>query len=194
MGREVVIVGAGAAGTSVLLHLVAQIRGGRATDITRVHVVDPNPPGWGLAFGDRDPLLLCNTAAEINSLDAERPDDFVTFLRSTGWSGRPTDCVPRHRMAEYCQDRFTRCREEARERGVEVRHVRAAAESVEPSPADGRCRVRLRAAYGDAPAADAPTAAAARDAPAASRNPAAARALVADDVVVCTGVRVPRTP
>ncbi|MBF6051642.1 SidA/IucD/PvdA family monooxygenase [Streptomyces eurocidicus] len=176
-GRDVVVIGGGVAGTSCVLHLVRELldapgRGGgggrpgppRGGRIRSVLLVDPNPPGWGLAFGDRDPLLLCNTAAEINSLLADEPGDFVGHLREQGLEVGPLDCVPRARMAAYCHDRFDRSRARARELGVEVRHVRGAAESVTAGPAGHRVRL------------------------------ADGRELRADEVVVATGVHRPRVP
>ncbi|GHG52694.1 FAD/NAD(P)-binding protein [Streptomyces griseocarneus] len=170
MGRDVVIVGAGFAGTSVFLHLVraaaaASERGGRPA-LRSVRLVDPHPVGWGVAFGDRDPLLLCNSAAEVNSLLADDPGDFVAYLRQRhAWTGGPQDCVPRARMAEYCQDRHAEARAHARALGIEAEHVAATAESVDAGP-HGRRLVRL----------------------------STGRELPADAVVVCTGVHRPRVP
>ncbi|GGX97610.1 hypothetical protein GCM10010324_49780 [Streptomyces hiroshimensis] len=165
-GRDVVIVGGGVAGTSVLLQLVSALTDCRPPRPVRsVRVVDPHPAGWGLAFGDDDPLLLCNTAAELNSLLADRPGDFVDHLREHGWTGTAKDCVPRARMAEYCADRSARAREQAGRIGVAVQHVRASAESISAGGPDGH-RVRL----------------------------GTGEELRADDVVVCTGVHRPRVP
>ncbi|WP_171170051.1 FAD/NAD(P)-binding protein [Streptomyces sp. I05A-00742] len=167
-GRTVVVVGAGAAGTGVFVHLVAaalRTAGpAGARPVRSVLVVDPAPPGWGLAFGDADPLLMCNSAADVNSLLPDRPDDFVEHLRARGWTGRPDTCVPRARMAEYCHDRWTRAREQAVGGGLTARHIQARALSV--GFADGRPRVRLDDGS----------------------------ELAADDVIVATGVHRPRVP
>ncbi|MBH1934518.1 FAD/NAD(P)-binding protein [Streptomyces sp. AV19] len=130
--RVVVIVGAGVAGTGVLWHLVDALRGAPGRPVGSIVVADPSPAGWGLAFGDDDPLLMCNSAADANSLLPDRPDDFVEYLRGRGWTGKPDACVPRARMAEYCQDLWTRARDLAGERGVAVRHVRAAVRAIRP--------------------------------------------------------------
>ncbi|MGW2597327.1 FAD/NAD(P)-binding protein [Streptomyces klenkii] len=167
-GREVVVIGGGVAGTSLLVQLVRTLSGRRPPHPVRaVRVVDPRPAGWGLAFGDEDPLLLCNSAAELNSLLADRPGDFVEHLRAHGWTGSAKDCVPRARMAEYCADRAARAREQAGRAGIAVEHVRASAESV-GAAADGRGGHRVRLSTGEE--------------------------LYADDVVVCTGVQRPRIP
>ncbi|UQI44980.1 FAD/NAD(P)-binding protein [Streptomyces sp. HU2014] len=173
-GRDVVVIGGGVAGTSFVVQLVRELLGARdragggrppsGGRIRSVRLVDPNPPGWGLAFGDRDPLLLCNTAAEINSLLADRPGDFIDHLREQGLEAGPLDCVPRARMAAYCHDRFDRARARARELGVEVRHVRGTAGSVTTGAAGHRVRL------GDG------------------------QELRADEVVVATGVHRPRVP
>ncbi|WP_338932905.1 FAD/NAD(P)-binding protein [Streptomyces netropsis] len=171
-GRDVVIVGAGFAGTSVFLHLVRALlrpgirtrTGPAARPVRSVQVVDPNPTGWGLAFGDSDPLLVCNSAADVNSLLADRPTDFIDYLRERGAPPEPQDCVPRARMAEYCHDRHTDARALAIAHGIEVRHVRDTAVSV--SAGAGGHRVRLRGG----------------------------QEITGDEVVVCTGVHHPRVP
>ncbi|MCC3775748.1 FAD/NAD(P)-binding protein, partial [Streptomyces sp. UNOB3_S3] len=130
--RNVVIVGAGVAGTSVFLCLVRALGRGNAGRVRSIRIVDPNPVGRGLAFGDTDPLLLCNSAAEVNSLLADEPADFVAYLRRRGRPVDPRDCVPRAWMAEYCRDRFDEARKAAEALGVEVAHVPAAVESIAP--------------------------------------------------------------
>ncbi|MEU3751427.1 FAD/NAD(P)-binding protein [Streptomyces olivoreticuli] len=170
-GRDVVVIGAGVAGTSVVLHLVRALLdserpGPGESPVRSVRLVDPHPAGWGLAFGDTDPMLLCNTAVEINSLLADRPGDFVDYLRQRGWTGGEKDCVARARMAEYGHDRYVWARERAAAHGVAVHQVRGTAESVHVGDADGAQWVRL----------------------------ADGRELRADEVVVCTGVHRPRIP
>ncbi|WP_424888618.1 FAD/NAD(P)-binding protein [Streptomyces sp. XH2] len=166
-GREVVVIGGGVAGTSLLLQLVRTLAGRRPPHPVRsVRVVDPRPAGWGLAFGDEDPLLLCNSAAELNSLLADRPGDFVDHLRAQGRPGSAKDCVPRARMAEYCADRAAWAREQAGRSGITVEHVRASAETIGTEADGGGHRVRL----------------------------STGQELYADDVVVCTGVQRPRVP
>ncbi|MBC2874405.1 MULTISPECIES: FAD/NAD(P)-binding protein [Streptomyces] len=163
-GRTVAIVGAGAAGTSVFAHLVAALPRAGGRPIGSVLVVDPSPPGWGLAFGDDDPLLMCNSAANINSLLPDRPDDFVTHLRARGWTGAPDTCVPRAAMAAYCADRWADTRDTAERTGVTVRHLPCLALSV--GLAGGRPRLRLDDG---------------------SEH-------TADDVILATGVHRPRVP
>lgn len=166
MAHTVIIVGAGVAGTSVLVHLVdALTRTGHTGRPWSVHLVDPHPPGWGLAFGDRDPLLLCNSAAEINSVRADRLDDFVVHLRAHGWTGTPKDCVPRARMAEYCHERSTQATARAAAHGIDVHHHRTTAGSVGTGPGPGH-PVRL----------------------------GTGEELAGDAVIISTGVQRPRVP
>ncbi|MEU4211869.1 FAD/NAD(P)-binding protein [Streptomyces sp. NPDC026206] len=165
-GRDVVIVGAGVAGTSVFVHLIRALSpDGGPPPVRSVRLVDPRPAGWGLAFGDGDPLLLCNSAAEINSLLADDHADFVNHLRKHGRQGGPQDCVPRARVAEYCREHYTQAHAVATALGIDVRQVPATAETVGTRP-DGRHRVRL----------------------------STGAELDADAVVVCTGVHRPRVP
>ncbi|MFE6776914.1 FAD/NAD(P)-binding protein [Streptomyces sp. NPDC057702] len=165
-----VIVGGGAAGSSVLVQLVdaltrpAGTGAGEAPAVRSVRVVDPRPSGWGLAFGDSDPLLMCNSAVDLNSVRARCPEDFADHLRQRGWAGRGEECVPRSWMAEYCRTRSAQAGERAAAHGVTVDHVAATARAVEVT-AHGY-RVRL----------------------------ADGRYLPADDVVLCTGVHQPRVP
>ncbi len=176
-GWDVVIVGAGVAGSGVLVSLVRALARTGPGRVRSIRLVDPRPPGWGVAFGDPDPLLLCNSAAEVNSLLADEPADFVHFLRDRGWTGRPQDCVPRARMAEYCATRSAEARRAAAAYGVEVDHVRATVEAIETSAGTaatgtgtgtGARPMVLRLSTGDR--------------------------LTADAVVVCTGVHRPRVP
>ncbi|MER7623813.1 FAD/NAD(P)-binding protein [Streptomyces sp. NPDC126503] len=168
-GRDVVVVGGGVAGCSVVVQLLdavlrPQQAAGGPVRVRSVRVVDPHPVGWGLAFGDDDPLLLCNSAVALNSLRAEAADDFLDHLRQQGWEGAPQECVPRGWVAQYCRTRFDQARARAAARGIEVGHLSAVVRSVEAAP--GGYRVRL-VGGGWVPA---------------------------DDVVVCAGVHRPRVP
>ncbi|MEU4796712.1 FAD/NAD(P)-binding protein [Streptomyces sp. NPDC023327] len=137
-GHDVVVIGCGTVGTSVFVHLVDPAARphpvARQVDpagrIRSVSLVDPNPVGWGLAFGDGDPLLMCNSAVDLNSLLAHHPADFLDRLRRHGWQGRPDDCVPRAWLAAYCHQRYIRARRHATTHGIQVRHLRATARTV----------------------------------------------------------------
>ncbi|MGK5637435.1 FAD/NAD(P)-binding protein [Streptomyces sp. URMC 126] len=163
-GRTVAVVGAGAAGTSVLAHLVEAAAHQDGRPVGTVLVVDTSRPGWGRAFGDADPLLMCNSAANVNSLFPDRPDDFVGHLRAHGWTGAPDTCVPRAAMAAYCADRWERARADAERAGMTVRQIRSHVRSV----GLGGGTPRLRLDDGSE--------------------------LAADDVILATGVHRPRVP
>ncbi|MFF3314626.1 FAD/NAD(P)-binding protein [Streptomyces sp. NPDC003035] len=171
-GHDVVVIGCGTVGTSVFLHLVdpaayphRTLHTGLPADRLRsVSLVDPNPVGWGLAFGDRDPLLMCNSAVDLNSLLAHHPEDFLDHLRQHGWQGRPDDCVPRSWMAAYCHQRYTRARQSATTLGIRVQHLRATAHAV----AARRDGYRIHLDNG--------------------------QEIPATHVVICPGVHQPRTP
>lgn len=166
-GRDVVIVGGGAAGTSVLVQLIDVLSGAGgagARAVRSVRVVDPRPMGWGLAFGDSDPLLMCNSAVDLNSVRARHPRDFEEHLRQRGWTGRSQECVPRSWMAEYCHARSAQARARAAAHGVDVDRLSATARAVEVRA------YGYRVLLSDG------------------------RRLAADDVVLCTGVRRPRVP
>lgn len=98
-GRNVVIVGAGAAGLTVAMHLLD--RGG--ADL-RIYLVERGPwLGRGIAYGVDDPVFRLNLPASSMSLDPRRPDDFVH------WSGaEPDDFLSRATYADYVVDRFAR--------------------------------------------------------------------------------------
>ncbi|MEV5341980.1 FAD/NAD(P)-binding protein [Streptomyces sp. NPDC052676] len=171
-GRDVVIIGGGVAGTSVLVQMVDELTcpetGAAAVShpgrVRSVRVIDPNPIGWGLAFGDDDPILLCNSAVSLNSLRVHQPEDFLHHLRQRGWTGRPEACVPRSWMAEYCHARYAQARSRAATHGIEVSHLSASASSLDIRPAGYRVRL------------------------------ADGREVTASDVVLCIGVHRPRVP
>lgn len=171
-GRDVVVIGCGTVGTSVFLHLVAPDAKSHHTTGSAPHsdglrsvcLVDPHPVGWGLAFGDDDPLLMCNSAVNLNSILAERPTDFLDHLREHGWKGHPQDCVPRSWMAAYCHLRYTRASQDAINRGIQVHHVRAAAHTITKQHHTYRIHLDTGAE------------------------------ITASDVVICPGVHRPRTP
>ncbi len=161
-GRRVVIIGGGVAGTSLVVQLMASRA--VANTVASVHVVDPRAVGWGLAFGDDDPLLMCNSAVSVNSVRADRPDDFIEYVKARGRAGQPGDVVPRADMARYCASSFLAARERAGAWGVPVEHVPAAATAVR-GERDG-----YRVLLSDG------------------------RKVTASDVIVCVGVHRPRIP
>lgn len=76
------IVGAGAAGTSLLANLFPNHGGPGSGVLGRVAVLDPGEPGVGQAFGVERDELLCNTSVGVNSLYAGAPDHLLGWLRN----------------------------------------------------------------------------------------------------------------
>ena len=112
MARNIVIVGGGAAGTLVALHLAREAR--RATAVT---VIEPRDQlGEGVAFGTIDTTHLLNVPAAGMSAFDDEPNHFVA------WAGcAPADFVPRTRYAEYLRTELQR-RVEANP-SVSIRHI-----------------------------------------------------------------------
>ena len=120
MARNIVIVGGGAAGTLVALHLAREAR--RATAVT---VIEPRDQlGEGVAFGTIDTTHLLNVPAGGMSAFDDEPNHFVA------WAGcAPADFVPRTRYAEYLRTELHR-RIEANP-SVSIRHIRDTAAHVD---------------------------------------------------------------
>ncbi|MFF8833773.1 FAD/NAD(P)-binding protein [Streptomyces sp. NPDC015131] len=131
MERDIVIVGAGATAISVFVRLV------ECDGIAGIRLVDPRPAGLGTAFGTTDPALLCNTSADVTSLDPEGASDLVAHLASRGWPVAPGDFVPRFLVGQYCRERYQDARRRALARGIRVEQVRARAVTVEARSAPG---------------------------------------------------------
>ena len=75
----VAVVGGGASGTLAAAHLAeAAARAGAAVDIL---LIDPRPPGTGLAYGTTDPRHRLNVPAKGMSAWPDDPDHFVRWLR-----------------------------------------------------------------------------------------------------------------
>ncbi|OLZ67833.1 hypothetical protein AV521_23420 [Streptomyces sp. IMTB 2501] len=158
MHREIVIIGGGATAVAAFTQVV------RTPGIASVTTVDPNPVGLGHAFGVTDPMLLCNTSADVTSLRPDGPSDLLDYLTERGWAARPEDFVPRYLVGHYCRERYLAGRREAERQGIAVSHHPARATAVR-STADGY-RVEL----------------------------ADGRRLSATDVLVCLGLDRPRLP
>lgn len=91
-----------------------------------IAILDPAPVGFGNVFGERcaaDPLLLCNSSNGLTWVDAGNSNDFVEFLRDRGWAVSADDHVPRYLIGEYCRQRFLEHMELAASRGISVTHL-----------------------------------------------------------------------
>ncbi|KQV19509.1 MULTISPECIES: FAD/NAD(P)-binding protein [unclassified Kitasatospora] len=123
--RDVVIVGGGATAVSTFTQLTAKLSPGDS-----VTIVDPNPVGFGHAFGTSDPLLLCNTSVDVTSLRADDGSDLLDYLSSRGWPAHPEDFVPRYLVGQYCRERYQESRRRAERRGIRIEHRRTRATAV----------------------------------------------------------------
>jgi uncharacterized NAD(P)/FAD-binding protein YdhS len=126
-----VIVGAGATAVSVFTR-VCEIEG-----ISGIRLVDPRPAGLGVAFGTAEPALLCNTSADVTSLEPDGASDLVAYLTARGWPVAPGDFVPRFLVGQYCRERYRRARRRALDAGTSVSQVHARVVAVHPAQTAG---------------------------------------------------------
>lgn len=112
------IVGAGASGVLVAINLLRRARGtadGIPVGLIEVVLIDPNPPGRGVAYGTRDPRHLLNVRAAGMSALPEDPDHF------RAWAGaHADDYLPRMQFADYLQQVLEESAEGSRARLVVV--------------------------------------------------------------------------
>ncbi|WP_158895832.1 FAD/NAD(P)-binding protein [Amycolatopsis anabasis] len=133
---DLAIVGAGAAGTALFIHLVS----GAEIRIRRVTFIEPGPLAHGLAFDRTEPYLLCNTSLAVNSLFPDRPRHFEAWLRANGpacarWRIRPRTLtgdtfVPRGLFRHYLAEQLSTALRVATAQGIEVDHVRGRASEI----------------------------------------------------------------
>ena len=124
MSRHVIIVGGGAAGTLVAIHLARH-----ACEAVHVTVVEPRPRlGEGVAYSTIDEAHLLNVAASGMSIYADDAEHFVHWAHCT-----PDDFVPRRRYAEYLRDELARQLDTHPD--VTFRHVRLPAFAISSMPA-----------------------------------------------------------
>ncbi|MBC9733027.1 FAD/NAD(P)-binding protein [Nocardioides sp. zg-578] len=129
---RLVVVGAGAAGSLVLLHLARHLAAGSEGSRVEVVVLDPNGPVNGAAFCTTDPRHLLNVPASGMSVDPEDRFDFVAHLVAEGLlaeGASPYFFAPRAEWARYLRTRLDEALVAVEGRLV-VRHVLAAATSV----------------------------------------------------------------
>ena len=133
MTRRVVIVGGGAAGALVALHLLRD-----TTNITEVTVVEPRERlAEGVAYSTTDASHLLNVLAGGMSAYDDDPANFVRWMRCD--SG---DFVARHRYSEYLRDELQRmAASRPRTRFV---HVRERAENIVAKRSDVRNELSAR--------------------------------------------------
>src|SRR4051812_14566241 len=133
----VVVVGAGAAGALVAIHLTdRQARTGAAP--LDLLLVDPDGrQGRGVAYSTTDPRHLLNVPAQGMSALPGRPTHFLDWVRPGVWrAAAPCDFVPRAEYARYLDAPLTERRAAAP--GVRLAHRRTSVTSVRPTTAGVR--------------------------------------------------------
>lgn len=102
MSDRVVIIGGGYSGAMLAARLAE--RGVASTLINR-----DDGFGLGVAYGAADPWHLLNVRSARMSAVADRPDDFVDWLKlNASEYADPDDFAPRRLFGRYVQDRFAR--------------------------------------------------------------------------------------
>jgi len=127
---RILVVGGGAAGTLVALHLVRTA--GRRSTGSDIVLVDPvDQLGRGVAFGTTDEQHLLNVPASGMSVLPEDPGHFVAWRgrQDPDWPSEPWDFAPRRHFARYLHETLTEAVSAAADH-VTLRHVRAQAVAV----------------------------------------------------------------
>ena len=118
------IIGGGAAGTMVAIRLLEGAQVG-----TRIALIEAGEPGRGVAYGSDNPAHVLNVPAGGMSLFAERPDDFVEFLRARDGEVDAAAFVPRREYAAYLAQRLD---EALQASAAEWTQIRASVSRVQP--------------------------------------------------------------
>ncbi|MBL9087125.1 MAG: FAD/NAD(P)-binding protein [Planctomycetia bacterium] len=142
--RRVAVVGSGASGLLVALHL---LRGPAATAVTLVE----RAHAGGVAYGTHDPAHRLNVAAIGMSAFPDAPGDLVAWAAAHGFVGDPEAFLPRIAYARYLADRLAAAEAAPAHPGSSLGRRRG--EVVGLVRADATWRLRL--AGGDALDADA---------------------------------------
>ncbi len=141
--RTIAVIGGGAVGTSVLVHLIDELCNLYIHDPVRIVVLEKSgAPGPGLAYqADSAPYLL-NRTAETMSVVHGKIRDFHEWIQGNSGDGQGLEgqFLKREMFGRYLRDRFQEARKRAQEKGVEVEVVPFEAVSVQKT-ADGVYRI-----------------------------------------------------
>ena len=123
MRRRIAIVGGGASGALIAIHLLR-----RASAPLQLTIVEPRERlAEGVAYSTRDAEHLLNVPAVGMSAYSDDPQHFAV------WAGcAPHDFIARHRYSDYLRHELTRLSNEAP--ATEVRHVQDSAISISTTP------------------------------------------------------------
>jgi uncharacterized NAD(P)/FAD-binding protein YdhS len=98
--QRVVIIGGGLSGTLLVIYLLRINR--QPLDII---VIDKNPPGTlGVAYSTDEDFHLLNVPAGKMSVFPDKPDDFLNWLKASGYSYHGGSFVPRRIYKKYIQN------------------------------------------------------------------------------------------
>jgi uncharacterized NAD(P)/FAD-binding protein YdhS len=123
MRRDIAIVGGGAAGVLVALHLLRQ-----TSSPSRLTIVEPRERlAEGVAYSTQDAEHLLNVPAIGMSAHSDDPQHFVKWIGC-----EPHEFVARHRYADYLRHELTRLTNETPT--TEVCHLRDSATSISTTP------------------------------------------------------------
>lgn len=147
----VVVVGDGASGVLAVTGLVRRGVG------PVLMIGSGRTPGTGLAYRTIEPVHLLNSRADCMSVRTDRPNDFVSWCRTTGTAVRGSDFVARRRYGAYLAERLGQLgdRGEVSARSGRVVRVQPDGDEAVVSLADGstvRARAVVLATGHDAPA------------------------------------------
>ena len=131
---RVIIVGGGAAGTLVAVHLLRQQV---PVEITVIERTDRSPRG--VAYSTTFPDHLLNVVAANMGGLAENPGHFREWLAEHRQPVRPTSFMPRTAFGDYLDFLL----KEALDQSAGARFERIQAEAVGIAPVDGRWRITL---------------------------------------------------
>lgn len=126
--HSIAIIGGGFSGAALALQLLET----GAPGLT-IHVAETRPKlGWGIAYGDADPVHILNVPADRMSPWADRPTDFLDWARRhgprLGWpeaaAANGATYLPRRLFGHYIQTRLDEALLRARNAGgpVLIRH------------------------------------------------------------------------
>jgi len=102
--RRISIIGGGATGVLVAIHLLRSVRACARAEVT---LLEPRERlGDGLAYGTGDGVHLLNVPAGRMGAFPHHPGDFVDWLRDSGQEVEPGAFVPRALLGEYLRARL----------------------------------------------------------------------------------------
>lgn len=112
---DIALIGGGASGTLVALHLLRQAR-----TPTRIALVEPGTPGRGVAYGTDFEEHLLNVPAARMSVDPDAPSDFLDDLQARDPAATAATFAPRRVYAAYLADRFAAARAQSTHATLDV--------------------------------------------------------------------------